>query len=111
VLSRSDPFGMGKRSDHADGAVTAHAEVSDVIEEDDSGGAALVEGFAEERSDDHVRSARFIHYSGPEIVVVAAKALAALGERAAAEVRASAEYEASGLSGSVRVDDGDAACR
>ena len=45
---------MRERGDEPDGAVAAHAEISDVVEEDDARGAASVDWFAEEGADDDI---------------------------------------------------------
>ena len=111
MVAGTDPASMGKRSDDTDGAVAAHPEVSDVVEEDNSGGAAFVEGLTEERTDDHVGSARLIDNGSAEIIVSAAKALSPLGESAVSEIRSPAENETRGLAGRVRVDNRDAAWR
>ncbi len=99
---------MGQRDDEADGAVAAHAQVADVIEEDDTGGAGLIDRFAEQRAYDDIRSARLVDDGGTEAVVEALKAFQPLGEGAVAEVGAAGDDEARRLSGGVGVEDGDA---
>ena len=85
--------------------MATHAEVSDVVEEDDAGGAVMIDRLAEERSDDDVRTARLGYNCGSKGVVVAAETLEAVGERAFAEVGGSGDYEARGLTPGVRIDD------
>src|SRR5579862_6319933 len=46
--------------DHADRAVPAHAEIRDVVEEDDARDAALVLRVDEQRPDDRIRAPRLI---------------------------------------------------
>jgi hypothetical protein len=109
MVSGKNPAEVRKRGDDADRAMSAHAEVSDIVKEDDSGGACLVQGLAQERADDNVGAPRLVDHGGAEIIVVAAEALAALGKRAVAEVGPSLQNEARGFSGGVGVEDRDAA--
>ncbi len=77
---------MGERRDEADGAVAAHAEVSDVVEEDHAGGAARIDGLAEQGADDEIGTARLVDHGGAELIEIATEALAPLGHRAGAEI-------------------------
>jgi len=111
VGSGPDSAQMREGDDQSDGAVTAHAEVTDVIEEDDAGDAGGVDGFAEDGSDDDVGAARLVNDGGAEGIVEALEAVHAVGEWALAEVRASGQDEAGGLSAGVGVQDRDTANR
>jgi hypothetical protein len=89
--------------------VAAHAEISDVVEENDTCGGALVEGLAEERADNYVRPSRLVDDGSAEVVVKAAEAIAPVRERTFTQIGSTADYEARGLSSGVRVDGGDSA--
>lgn len=58
-----------QRGDQADRPVSAHAEVADVIKEDDAELAGRVGGRDEVRADQHVRAARFEEYGAAQVVV------------------------------------------
>jgi hypothetical protein len=58
--------------------VATHAQVADIVEENDACGAVPVHGFAEESADHNVRAARFGDDGGAERIMIAAKALEAL---------------------------------
>ncbi len=57
VFARSDAAEMAQGLDDADGAVTAHAEESDIVEEGDLRGAVRIVRLLEEGSDDDLVSA------------------------------------------------------
>ena len=75
MLPRTDSPHVGEGRYEADGAMTAHSEVPDVVEEDHGGGGLWIDGFAEERADDNLRSARFTDDAAPEVVEFEMKAL------------------------------------
>jgi hypothetical protein len=70
VLARPDPSHMGKGCHHADCSVSAHAEVPDIIEEDHGRRGLWIDGFAEEGTDDDLRSTRFTHDTAPEVIEI-----------------------------------------
>ena len=111
VLAGLDAIQKGEGRDEADGAVTTHAEVSNIIKEDDAGGAGGINGIAEQRADDYVGASRLVHDCGTKIIVLAAKTLEALGKRAGAEIGASTDNDASGFASGVGVDDANSAGR
>ena len=64
-----------------------------------------VDRLDQQRADDDVRAARLVHRRGAEAVELALQALAALGERAAAEVGTAGDDDPRRLAAGVRVDD------
>jgi hypothetical protein len=62
--------------------VAAHAEVADVVEEDDAGCAGWVGGRAEQRADEDVGAAGLVDQGGAEMVVMLAEEIAAFRKRA-----------------------------
>ena len=68
-----DAAEVRERDDDADGAVAAHAEVADVVEEDDAGGAGRIGRLAEQRADDDVGAARLVDDGGAEAVEAVAE--------------------------------------
>jgi hypothetical protein len=50
--------------------VSAHAEVPDIIEEDHGCRGLWIDGFAEEGTDDDLRSTRFTHDTAPEVIEI-----------------------------------------
>jgi hypothetical protein len=77
---------VGEGDDEADGAVATHAEVADVIEEDDAGGAGGVDGCAEQGADEDVGAAGLVDDGGAEPIVRFAKRSQTFGHGAGAEV-------------------------
>lgn len=54
--SGTDASHVGECCDEADGSTPPHSEVTDVVEEDHAGGGVWIDGFAEKRADDDLRS-------------------------------------------------------
>src|SRR6266702_8684837 len=102
-----DAAEIGEGSDEADGSVAAHADVSNVVEEDHAGGALGVDGLAQERADDHIRAAGFIHRGGSQVVVFASQELQALRQGTRAQIWSTGEDEAGGLPLGMRVEERD----
>ena len=61
---------IGKRRDETDGAMSAHAEVADIVEEDDAELTGRVGGRDEVRADEHVRAAGFEQDGAAQVVVM-----------------------------------------
>jgi len=55
--------------------MSAHSEVADIVEEDYACGGVWIDGFAEERADDNLRSSRFADDSAAEVIEFALEAL------------------------------------
>jgi len=87
--------------------VAAHAEVTDVVEENDSGSAGGIGGFEKSCANDDVRAARFIYNCRAESVKLVAKNAKPIGHAAAAEVGSAADDYASRFATGVRVYDRD----
>ena len=85
VSMRCSPGAMrprwAKRDSQADGAVAAHAEHADVVEEDHARGASGIGGFAEQGADQHVRAARLVDHADAEGIVLVAENASAIGQR------------------------------
>ena len=107
--ARADSAEMREGDDEPDGSMAAHADIADVVEEDHTGGAGGIDGIAEERADDYVRTARLIDDRCAEIIMQTLEAISAIGERPTAEIGSTIDDEAGRLSGGVRVEDGNAA--
>jgi len=88
--------------------MAAHAQVTDVVEEDSAGGAGGIDRVAEERTHDDIGAARFVHDGRPEVVVETLKAFQSFGKGTAAEVGTAREDESRRLPSGVGVKDGDA---
>src|SRR5258708_22356948 len=73
VRSRADAAEVRESNDQADGPKPAHAEVPDVVEEDDTGRAARVSGWAEEGADHDIGAARLVDAGGAEPIVFRAE--------------------------------------
>jgi hypothetical protein len=104
VLPGLDPIHKVQRSHETDCPVTAHAEISNVIKEDDAGGAGRIDRVAQQCSYHNVGAARLIHDSRSEIVVLAAKAFQPFGQRPGAEIGAPADNHPRRLASRVGVD-------
>src|ERR1019366_8836522 len=92
----------------ADGAVAAHAQVADVVEEDHAGVVGGAGRLAQQRAHDGVVAARLIHGGRAEAVEPGAEAGQALGDGAVAQVGAARDDDARGFSAGVRINNLDA---
>ena len=104
MLARLDAAHVGEGRDQPDGAVTAHAQVSHVVEEDHAGGAARVHRFTQQSADHHVGTPRLIYHCGTEIVVFGAESFQPGAQRAVAQIRAAADDQPRGLASGMRID-------
>ena len=99
---------MGQRHRDADRAVAAHAQVADVVEEDDARGGRTGRPARGQGADHHVRAARLVDDGRAERVVTVAEDGQALGHRAGAELGAARDDHAGRLAAGVGVDHLDA---
>ena len=96
---------MRQRDDQPHHAVSAHAEVANVVEEDDSRGARRVARLAKQRADEHVRATRFIDDGRTETIMLFAEDFQTVGHAATAEIGSAVNNDARRLAARVRVDD------
>ena len=54
MFARLDAVHVGQRRNQSNGSVTAHAQVSDIVEKDHAGGAARIHRFTQQSADHHV---------------------------------------------------------
>ena len=92
-----DPAHMRKRHGEANRPVAAHAEVSDIVEENDAGRARRVMRFAKERADERVVAARLVDGGAAEMIELAGEASEPFGKRTFAQRRPAIDDDASGL--------------
>jgi hypothetical protein len=85
--------------------VTAHAQVSDVVKENDSGGAFRQGWLAKKRSYHYVRTPRFVNYSAAKGVVLIAKTLLSFRQRATPQVWSTGGHHTGRLSAGVGIND------
>ena len=102
-----DPPEMRQGDDHPDGAVTAHAKVADVVEENDAELAVRLVRLDQQGADHDSGAPWFTHDGGAEIVMLRLEHLNALAQRAAAEVGPAFQDEAGGFTTRVSVEDLD----
>ena len=107
MIAVGDFSQVRERGHQANCAVYAHAEISDIIEENYAGSTGGIGWLAEKSAHDNSRAARFIGQRAAEIIVIEAKAFHLLGHGSPAEVRTTADYNSSGLAARVRVHDVD----
>ena len=101
MVARLDASQISQRDHQADGAVPAHAEVADIVEEDDARGASWVGRFAQQRAHRHVGTARLVDHRRAIHVEVASKPLPLLGQRSRAQRRAASDDHSRRLAGRV----------
>jgi hypothetical protein len=77
---------VSERGDEPDGAVPAHADVADIVEEDDPQLAVAAMRLAQECANDGIRAARLVDDGRAVVVKVLAKARDALRERTCAKI-------------------------
>ena len=97
MCAGTDAIQVCEGRNEADGPMSAHAEITDAVEEDHSGGARCINRRAQQGSDDSFETARFIHHCVAKVVMLPAKALDAIDERVVAEIRRSTDNHARGL--------------
>src|SRR5437660_10726893 len=86
VDSRSDAAHIGEGHDQANGSVSAHAQIADIIEEDNYGDRDRIGGFAQQRPNHHACPARLIDNRRPKQVKLDPKAFQALAETTPSEI-------------------------
>ena len=104
VFSRADSTKMGQCCHHSDRAVTAHSQVADIVEKDDSCGAAFVHRLAEQCADQYIRASRLIDHRRSEIVIFRGKTLQTQGERIVTQLRPAGDDHPRWLAGRMRID-------
>ena len=95
---------VGERHGHSDGPVPAHAEQTDVVEENDARRIPWLERLAEKRPHDGIISPGLVNYSGPEMIVLLAKNRGAVGNGSGAKVWSARNNQTRGLAAGVRID-------
>jgi hypothetical protein len=95
---------MRKRHGKADRPVPAHADIADIVEEDDAGCASGVVRLAEEGADDRIVPARLVDGEAAEMIELAGKAGAALDEGTVAKRRSPIHDHAGGLTFCMGID-------
>lgn len=74
VCASVESVHVGERGDESDGAVPAHSEVADIVEEDHARGAVAIDWIAKQTSDDNVRTTGLGDDGRAERIVIAAEA-------------------------------------
>ncbi len=100
---------VGEGDNEADGAVAAHAEVADVVEEEDAGLTGGVMGRDEEGTHHDIRTTGFVDDGGAEGVELILETPEAVGQGTVAEVGAALEDDAGGFTAGMGVEDADPA--
>lgn len=83
----------------------AHAQVSDIIEEDHARRASGIDWFTEQSADHYIRSAGLGYNGGAEAIVLAAKSFETISQRPSPEIWSAVDHESCRLTACVRVDD------
>ena len=104
VFPRADSTQMGQSRHHADCAMSAHSQVTYIVEEENASGAAGVHRIAEQRTHQHIRTPWLVDHRGPEIVVFRGKPPQPIGHRIVAQRWPSTDDYARRLPGCVRID-------
>lgn len=105
VFPDADSSQVGKRHDQTNGAMHAHANESDVVEEDDPGGRGRVNRLAKNSADHHFGAARLGDQRFAQIIVVRSEAREALGHPTGAEVGPACHQDARWLPAGMGIDD------
>jgi hypothetical protein len=80
-MARLDGAAVSERGDEPDGAVPAHADIADIVEEDDAHLAVRTMRLAHERAYNGIRATRLVDNGAAIVVKVFAKAFDALRQR------------------------------
>ena len=105
MFANLDATHVGQRGHQADGAVTAHAEVAGVVEEDHSGCRVGGNRLTKQGAHDHIVAARLQHGGSAPPVMCGRKQGSALGHTALAKIRKTTDDQPRGFASGVRVDD------
>jgi hypothetical protein len=105
MLANGDLAEVEESDGDAHHSVAAHAEVADVVEEDDAGGASFIVRLEQYRPDHYFRAARLVNQGGAHPVVLLAKGREFVSDAAAAQVGSPADDDARWLTRGVRLDD------
>jgi hypothetical protein len=84
--------------------MSTHAQVSDIVEEDDGCGGLWIDWFAEECANDNLRSSRFTDYAATEMIEFALKTLEPAWQISCAEIRSTRNHDTRRLPLSVGVN-------
>ena len=108
MVARSDAAQMGEGRHQADGAMAAHAQVTDVVEKNDAGDAGRVFGLNQQRADHHVRTARLVYDGRTKRIVLLSEYVQFISHAAAVKLGSAAHHDARGFAAGVRVNDRNA---
>ncbi|MNT51301.1 hypothetical protein D3C72_1882620 [compost metagenome] len=105
VFAGADAGQVRQGGNHADGAVTAHAQVTGVVEEDDAGGVGRVLWGAKQGAHHDIAAAGFQHGRGAPCIMLGGKAALPLRHAACAEVWKARHDKPRGFACRMGVDD------
>ena len=92
---------MGQRSDCADRAMSAHAQIPSAIEKNDACYARLIDWSTQQCADNRVGATRLVHDRAAKVVVIIFEALETIWERIVTELWPTADNHARGLTAGV----------
>ena len=95
---------MVQRDREADGAVPAHAQHADVVEEDDPARRRGLAGRQQQGTHEDVRPAWFVHHCGTQLICMLRKGVCFLLDRAAMEFGPAGQDDPRGFPAGVRID-------
>ena len=101
MFAWSDAAHICERSYESDSSMPAHAEVSDVVEEDHCGPASAVERLTQQSANQHIRASWFIHDGGTKTVIVATESLHAFRQGSVSQIRSAQNHDTRGLAACV----------
>ncbi|MFT5130465.1 MAG: UDP-glucose 4-epimerase, partial [Rhodothermales bacterium] len=104
MFAGADASEMGQCGDDADGAMSAHAEIADVVEKDDARCGLRTARRAEQGADQHIAAAWLEDDSRANGVVRITKALALCCQVAFAQLWPASDDDASGLAARMRIN-------
>jgi hypothetical protein len=88
---------MGQRSDHADRAMSAHAQIPGAIEKNEARYARWIDRSTQQCTNNRVGATRLVHDRAAKVVVIIFEALATICERIVAELWPTADDHARGF--------------
>jgi hypothetical protein len=108
MLARTNAAHVSESRDQPNGSVTAHAQITDVVEENDAGDTGGIGWFEKRCADNNIGATRFVYDSGAEGVVLIAENVKSIGHRPTAKVGSAADDNARRFPAGMRVYDGNA---
>ena len=104
MFAGSNALHVGKSCDQADGSVTAHPQIPDVVKKNHARDARGIDGLAKQRSHNYIGTSRLVYDRGAEVIVFSAKAFKPGSQRPLTQVRTAADDQPGRFPAGMRIN-------